>query len=91
MDEAQITDLIVDWLIDNTKHIVTNQAAGNWEMIDFDDTYLEILVYDLSYDEENAIYDFERKFNRDFAGEWNMEVQPNSKYDEHTITCVRQY
>lgn len=91
MNEAQVTDLIVDWLIDNTQHIVSNQAVGNWELIEFDDSYLEILVYDLSYDEENAVYDFERKFNRDYAGEWEMEISPESNYTRHTIVCRRAY
>ena len=91
MNEAQISDLIVDWLVANTRHIVSSRAWGNWEMIDFDDTYLEILAFDFSYDEENAIYDFERQFNRDFAGEWQMEISPNRNHTQHTIVCQRQY
>ena len=60
-------------------------------MIDFDDSYLEMVAYDLSYDEENALYDFERKFNREFSGEWDMTVSPNNNDASHTIVCQRQY
>ena len=91
MNEAQVTDLIVDWLIDNTRHIVANQSSGNWEMIDFDDSYLEMLVYDLSYDEENSLFDFERQFNRDYAGEWEMNVGFSDREFRHTIVCQRAY
>jgi len=90
MTEAQLTDLIVDWLIANTRHIVSNQAVGNWEMIDFDDSYLEIVAYDLNYEEENALFDFERQFNRDYAGEWEMTASPD-RNGTHTIVCQRAY
>lgn len=91
MTEPQVTDLIVDWLIDNTRHIVSNMAVGNWEMIDFDDSYVEIVAYDLSYEEENALFDFERQFNRDYAGEWEMSVGFSDRDGTHTIVCQRAY
>lgn len=89
MQSAQIFDLVVNWLIDNTDHIVTNAGPGNWELIDQDPGYIHINAYDLSYRDENALYAFEREFNQQYEGFWRMDVQPNNYNDVHRIYITR--
>lgn len=91
MNSAQIFDLIVNWLIDNTDHIVTNQGPGNYELIDQDPGYIHINAYNLSYREENALYGFEREFNQEYEGLWHMDAQPNNSNDVHRIYVTRDF
>jgi hypothetical protein len=74
MNEAVVFDMIVEYLVDNTPHITSNQARGNYELIDWDSHYVEIDVWGLDYKMENAFVEWEEDFNREYAGEWEVTV-----------------
>jgi len=69
MNVYQIADVIEEFLLgDDFYHI------PNFDTYVMDDEYIEYRVVDNSYDDIRLMENFENEFNRQFRGEWELNV-----------------
>ena len=69
MDVYAIGDVIDNFLLNDDFYLIPN-----FDTYYIDPNYIEVRVFDNSYDDIRLMEDFENEFNKEFRGEWQLVV-----------------